>query len=215
MNAAIIFDMDGVISDTQKFHAEVESLLLKEFGIMITPDEITRNFAGVADDAMFKQIFTANKICNNPPIDKIVMKKWDIMTDISRGRITAIPFAIELIQSLSGAGFKLAIASASTNEFIKEVLSELKLEKYFDANVSAQEVEHGKPAPDVFLLAAERLGVDPSESVVIEDGRSGMIGAAAAGMKVVGLVDDIRADYPANLLVSSLGDLTAQRLRCL
>lgn len=205
--------MDGVVSDTQKFHAEVESLILKSFGATMSPDDITKRYAGVADGVMFKEIFAEQGVKNHPPIDEIVMQKWDKMATVAFGRITAIPHAIELIEDLKNDGFKLAIASASTHKFINEVLSELRLTSIFDTIVSAQEVAHGKPAPDVFLLAAKRLGVAPSNSVVIEDGRSGMIGARAAGMKVIGLVDDVSADYPATLLVTSLAELSAKKIR--
>lgn len=203
---AIIFDMDGVISDTQKFHAEVESLLLKDFGILMAPDEITKMYAGVADEEMFMELFEKHGIRVNSVKD-IVLRKWDLISQIAKGRITAIPHAVKLIDSLKTQGFKLAIASASTKAFINEVLEALEIRKYFDALVSGQEVKHGKPAPDIFLLAAKRLNVQPEEAVVIEDGRSGMIGASAANMKSIGLVEDIAAGYPATKLVSSLGEV--------
>lgn len=203
---AVIFDMDGVVSDTQKFHAEVESLLLKEFGIHMEPDEITRIYSGVADEKMFAELFEKHNV-KVASVADVVFRKWDLMRQVASGRITPIPHAVELIQQLKKEGFKLAIASASTKAFINEVMEALNIREYFDTIVSAQEVQHGKPAPDIFLLAAKRLGVQPEESVVIEDGRSGMIGATAANMKSIGLVTDIMADYPATKLVSSLQDV--------
>lgn len=213
MKSAIIFDMDGVVSDTQKFHAEAESAILSDYGIQMKPDEITERYAGVADDKMFQEIFEENGIKEYPPLDKIVFQKWDIMATIAYGRITPIPHAIELIYKLKRDNFKLAIASASTTLFINKVLNELEIKDNFDAIVSAQEVEHGKPAPDIFLLAASRLGVSPEDSVVIEDGRSGMIGAKEAGMKCIGLVSDAKADYPATRCVSSLSEITIDVLQ--
>jgi HAD superfamily hydrolase (TIGR01509 family) len=206
---AIIFDMDGVISDTQKFHAEVESLLLKTFDIDMKPEEITKIYAGVADEKMFAQIFKNHGI-KVDSVEKIVFKKWDLMRKVAHGKITEIPHAVELIQTLKKNGFKLAIASASTKAFINEVLLSLNISKYFDTIVSAQEVQNGKPSPDIFLLAAQKLGIQPEEAVVIEDGKSGMIGATAANMKSIGLVTDVNADYPATQLVSSLDEITIE-----
>jgi len=204
---AIIFDMDGVVSDTQKFHAEVESLVLKDFGIIMTPQEITETYAGIADEKMFAEIFEKYGVSVDL-VGDAVLKKWDLMGKTASGRITGIPYAVSLIQSLKKNGFKLAIASASRKSFINEVMEALSIADCFDTLVSTQEVQYGKPAPDIFLLAAERLGIQPEEAIVIEDGRSGMIGASAANMKSIGLVADLTVDYPATKLVLSLGDVT-------
>ena len=82
----------------------------------------------------------------------------------------------------------------------------------FDSVVSAREVERGKPDPAIFLLAAERLETVPEQCVVIEDGRSGMIGAQAANMKAIGLVTDASDTYPADLIVTSLQQVSVQTI---
>ncbi len=86
--------------------------------------------------------------------------------------IKPIPYALELIQSLYNSDFILAIASGSPRHFIEHVMQALSLEKYFAAYVSADEVEYGKPAPDVFLEAASRAHIDTSKCLIIEDARS-------------------------------------------
>ncbi len=209
MRQAVIFDMDGVVSDTQKFHAEAERLILQNYGIVMNPEDITKRFAGVSDDVMFEEIFEQYGVKVNS-VGAIVSAKWNLMGDIAKDSIKPIPYAPELIHNLRENGLLLAIASASTEKFIQEVLSELALTACFDAIVSSQEVTNGKPAPDIFLLAAKRLHVKPKHCVVIEDGRSGMIGAAKAGMKCIGLINDQHADYPADKLISSLVDIRAQ-----
>jgi len=203
---AVIFDMDGVISDTQKFHSEVEALLLKNLGITMTPETISQTYAGVTDERMFSELFAKHGV-PVATVKDVVSKKWDLIHELARGKITAVPFVIPLIRTLKKSGFKLAIASASTATFINEVVAALDIGKYFDAIVSAQEVQHGKPAPDIFLLAAQRLDVEPQAIVVIEDGKSGMVGATAAQMKSIGLVVDTSDDYPATKLVSSLSEI--------
>jgi HAD superfamily hydrolase (TIGR01509 family) len=203
---AVIFDMDGVVSDTQSFHVEIESALLKEFGIDMKPDVITQRYAGVPDEVMFEELFSQNGISLDKVPD-VVRKKLNLMNNTTKGRIKAIPHVIDLIHTLKDHDFKLAIASSATKAFIHEVINSLELVDYFDTLVSSYDVEHGKPAPDIFLFAAKQLHVKPEEAIVIEDGRSGMIGATAANMKSIGLVRKVNDDYPATKLVSSLKDV--------
>lgn len=92
-------------------------------------------------------------------------------------------------------------------EFVRLVLYKLGLADKFNQIVSADEVEHGKPAPDIFLLAAKRLNKSAEECIVIEDGISGMEAAKAAGMKCIGLVEDLDKKYPTNILVTELGEV--------
>lgn len=209
---AVIFDMDGVISDTQKYHAQVESQLLRGVGINMAPEEITRQYAGVSDEKMFSEIFSQHNVKNNN-IHQLILEKWGLMEKMSAGKLKPIPYAIELINRLKQNRFKLAIASASTKDFIKYVLRALNIKDQFEIIVSAQEVKHGKPAPDIFLLAIRRLSVNVDEVVVIEDGKSGMIGAHKAGIKCIGLVQDIIEDYPADILVTSLGQVSIESIQ--
>jgi beta-phosphoglucomutase family hydrolase len=216
LKEAVIFDMDGVISDTQKLHAEAESCLLRDrFNISITPVEITDRFAGVRDSVMFEQILVENGIpFNLSQVSQLMIEKWDAMYTITaKTPVEPIPHALELIAHLRENNFKLAIASASNRLFIEYVIDSLDIRDNFDTFVSSQEVENGKPAPDVFLKAAEILGVKPECCVVIEDGRSGMIGAHCAGMKCIGLV--AKKDYSewcADLLVTSLSEIQADTI---
>lgn len=206
MKQAIIFDMDGVISDTQRFHSEVESKLLQRFLITLSAEEITSKYAGFSDEDMFTEIFKKHNITVNN-LEEIILEKWRLMKEIAYGQVAAIPHAIYLISHLKAQGFKLAIASGSTLSFINYVVDSLNIKSMFNALVSAQEVKHGKPAPDVFLKAAEKLMVEPHNCVVIEDGHSGMIAAARAGMKCIGLVPDMKTKCPADLLVTSLAQI--------
>jgi HAD superfamily hydrolase (TIGR01509 family) len=205
----VIFDMDGVISDTQNLHSLAESEFLSSLGIQIHPDEITARFAGVGDHKMFTTIFAEHKISH--PIEKIVQQKWNRMADlVNEVGIKAVPYVIDLIEQLYGNGFRLAIASGSPRSFINNVVEKLALQKYFSATVSSEEVPHGKPAPDVFLEAARRAHISTTECVIIEDGISGMQAAARANIPCIGLVTNADKDYPATLVVQSLKDVTIE-----
>jgi beta-phosphoglucomutase-like phosphatase (HAD superfamily) len=179
----IIFDMDGVISDTQKYHALAESKLLEKYGIFLEPAVITKRFAGVSDDEMFEIIFSEeNK--KMPNLEKIVKDKWSIMTNVVND-VEPMPFVVDLIKDLKRHNFLLAVASSSPKMFIEKVLNNLGITPYFNVLVSADEVNNGKPAPDIFLKAANSLGVSPNSCLVIEDGESGIIGAVKAGMATI------------------------------
>ncbi len=203
--------MDGVISDTQELHAEVESALLAEHGITMTPEEITREYAGIPDHTMFRELFERHAV-HTCSVEDAVRTKWGRMHRAKNNRIVPIPYAITLIKNLKREGFKLAIASASPKVFIEEVLRTLRIFSNFDVVVSAYEVPKGKPAPDIFLFAAAQLGVAPREAVVIEDGRSGMVGARVAGMACIGLIPGGTGDFPATILVSSLSEIHASMI---
>jgi beta-phosphoglucomutase family hydrolase len=201
---AMIFDMDGVISDTQGIHAKTESELLKSYGIAMHADEITRRYAGVGDEEMFREIFSrAQK--EIPEIKRLVETKWRIMDELVRGNVKEIPGTREFIERLENLGLPLAVGSASRLAFMELVLAELGLRNRFCVIASAEEVEKGKPEPDLFLLVANRLSVEPENCVVIEDAVSGMIAAKRAKMQCIGLVrDQNEQNYPADLIVTDL-----------
>lgn len=208
---AVIFDMDGVISDTQVIHARFESELFRRHGIEISPEEMSDRYAGVSGRVYFKSEFDRHGI--DADIDALVEEKWAMLADLDDDDIVAVPGSVELIGSLKDGGFRLAVASASRRVFVERVLSVLGVLDSFDAIATSQEVEHGKPDPGVFLLAAERLGAKPADCVVIEDGKNGMVAARRAGMKCIGLVPDTDHEkYPADLLVPGLDDLTVDRI---
>lgn len=206
---AVIFDMDGVISDTQNMHAAVEEKMLNERGINISADEITKRFAGVSGKEMFSAIFS--KYGKEADIDELVQEKRERVFEAAKGNIKEIPGTREFIEFLFKRNIPLAVASASRHKFIDLVLSELGLKDRFKTVVSSEDVKKGKPAPDIFLLAAEKMGVDPKKCIVVEDGVSGMIAARSAGMKCIGLVrEDAFMGYPADLIVRDLRDVPSK-----
>jgi len=206
--------MDGVISDTQVIHSQVESDLLKEYGLDIHPDEITKKYAGTTSYQMFPHVFqTFEK--EMPPIEEMVSKKRERIDKAVRGAVREVPGTRDFINFLKLQNMPTAVASASRLSFIDLVLSELDLKDKFNAIASSEEVRMGKPEPDVFLLAAERLGASPKECLVIEDGIHGMVAARKAGMYCVGLVRDDDHDinvYPADILVKDLREVRLEDL---
>jgi HAD superfamily hydrolase (TIGR01509 family) len=202
--SAVIFDMDGVLSDTQSLHAFVEAELFAERGITITPQEITAQYAGVADADFFRAVL-GNDLADRT-LDALIREKWQRMMARSAG-IQPIEGAVELVGALAAGGTPLAVASSSPLPFIDHVLDALDIAGSFRVRASAEEVPRGKPAPDVFLLAARRLRVEPARCTVIEDALAGMQAAARAGMRCIALVADPSREVPADLRVSALREL--------
>lgn len=200
--------MDGVISDTQQANSELESLFLKKHGVEMSAEELIRDYAGIPERVCAEIIF--KKYSKEVDLDKFVETKLAALTDFCRGRILPIEGALDLIKNLKANNFKLAIASSSKPEFIDLVLSELKIKDKFDAITAGTEVKLGKPNPDIFLLAAQKLGADPAECAVIEDAKHGVAAAKRAGMKCVWLNSSDQpgqSEYQADIIVKSLKEL--------
>ncbi|MFH1229333.1 MAG: HAD family phosphatase [Candidatus Aenigmatarchaeota archaeon] len=211
MIRAIIFDMDGVISDTQKLHARVEERLLGKHGIRIKAKYITENFSGVPTRDFFQDLFKEHNITAD--VDSVIKEKWKEMAADAKSGVSAIHGAVELIDKLKIQGFKLGVASSSCRKYVDIVLSKLKVKEKFDVIVTMEDVKHGKPNPEIFLLAARKLRVLPKNCIVIEDGISGIIAAKKAGMKSIAFVKAtaIRSKYPADMIVDDLKLLVTEK----
>ncbi len=204
----IIFDMDGVISDTQKLHSQAESDILAQYGVSLTPAEISRRYSGVKTSEFMADLLKGQK--DTVDMAALMENKRAQMNKLASGGIDPIPGIFELLAYLKNCHMKIGLASASGRGFIDLVLDHLNIRSYFDAITSAEEVSQGKPAPDIFLLAAKKLELQPGDCIVIEDGISGMTAAKKAGMKSVGLVPkDTDIEYPADVIINSLDEFPA------
>lgn len=207
---AVIFDLDGTVADTQWIHADIEVELLAEYGILKCSEELTVRFSGVSLQETFRAIFAeACVLC--PDLDEMSERKMR-MLHARASEFRPMPGILELTESLMRRRIPLAIASASRLVTIELVLESLKIRNRFRVITSTKEVDKdkGKPAPDVFLLAAKRLEVPPRNCVVIEDGVSGMMGAKAAGMRCIALWQHPRRQLPVNLVVTDIREIPNQ-----
>jgi HAD superfamily hydrolase (TIGR01509 family) len=211
MIKGIIFDMDGVISDTQKFHSQVESELLARYGIQIPPPEITRRYAGVRTVEFFDQLLKNQK--SEYDLNSLVEEKWATMEKLASLSVEVIDGSLDLIKRLSAAGYALAVASSSNSEYVRHVLTTLGVITYFSNIVAGDMISRGKPDSESFLLAATKINIIPEQCLVIEDGISGMKAAARAGMKCIGLVANYSRDYPTEYQVTSLAEITPAYLK--
>jgi len=202
MIKAIIFDMDGVISDTQGIHAKIESKILSMNGIKISPEYITKHFAGIKTEVFLKEILKTKNV--KADLNYLLKYKWREMRRQVKN-IKEIEGAKNLIKYFYKRDYILAVASSSNKKFIKSVLKKLKILKYFKVIISSDEVKNSKPNPEIFLLVSKKLLIQPNNCLVIEDGIAGMKAAKKAKMKCIGLIDNKNhSKYPTNLLVKKL-----------
>ena len=206
MIKGIIFDMDGVISDTQKLHSLVECELLNRHSIDITPEEITGKYAGVRTKEFFDVLL--GRCGQEYDLEELIKEKWIKMEKLADESVDEMPGSIELIKMFHKKGIPLAVASASNLKYVRSVLGTLKVADYFHSVFGGDMVSKGKPDPEIFLLAASKINIRPENCLVVEDGVSGMIAAKSANMKCIGLVQDRNKEYPTKNLIASLSEIT-------
>lgn len=193
MLKAVIFDMDGVISDSERLYVGIKNEALAHFGIKDVPYEYHMQFMGTTHAHQWKVMrkdFHREDVSVEEYLDLLYKIKERVFNEAGVGPIHGV---IEFIYALKDSGYPIAVASSGTLEEIRHMLKSLGILEQFDALSSGWEVEHSKPAPDVFLNAAQKLGIEPKDCIVIEDAPNGAIGAKAAGMYCLGFRN---ADFP-------------------
>lgn len=183
MIKAVLFDMDGVIAETEHVHVEAEKQTLLKYGVQITEDELHR-YTGTTAKQMFMELIAKYKL--DTTFEKIFKEKEEIMFKLLEIDTQPVKGVIELISKLKEKHVKLAVASSSHRRLVRYVLRKLEITRLFDSIISAEDVAHGKPNPEIFLMSAKRLKVSPTECLVVEDAKLGVEAAKEAGMKCLG-----------------------------
>lgn len=184
---AVIFDMDGVLVDSQPYHFKADIDTMAEYGV-IKDQKFYESFAGtLTADRMrtLKEMFGLDV-----PVEEMTIKRENMILDImGKEDIKPVSGIQEFLRSIKEKGLTTAVASSSDYKLINLILDRLKIAQYFDSVTSGSDVKRGKPSPDVFLLAAERIGIEPAECLVVEDSENGVKAAKAAGMKALGYIN--------------------------
>lgn len=184
---AVIFDMDGVLVDSQPYHFKADIDTMAEYGV-IKGQKFYESFAGtLTADRMrtLKEMFGLDV-----PVEEMTIKRENMILDImGKEDIKPVSGIPEFLRSIKEKGLTTAVASSSDYKLINLILDRLKIAQYFDSVTSGSDVKRGKPSPDVFLLAAERIGIEPAECLVVEDSENGVKAAKAAGMKALGYIN--------------------------
>ena len=179
---AVIFDMDGVLADSEPLYLQGINEVLKDFGLAIT-EEDHNELLGAAVGPTWDFVF--EKYSPPASYDECVARYDQTMVRLLSRPRDPLPGVRELLSELTRRGIPRALASSSWPNWVKALLESTGLDGCFDVTVSSTAVENGKPAPDIFLYTAKALHVEPSQCIVLEDSRTGVLAAKAAGMYTV------------------------------
>jgi HAD superfamily hydrolase (TIGR01509 family) len=206
---AVVFDMDGVLLASEEVWDAVREKYVRERGGRYD-EQIQRAMMGMSSHEWSRFLHDEAGVPESAEeIDAEVVQR---MLDAYREHLPLIPGAVAAVRRLAES-FPLGLASSSNRELIDNALELAGLSQSFSATVSSEEVAHGKPAPDVYLEAARRLGVEPTRCTAVEDSHGGIRSAKNAGMRVVAIPNptyppDDEALALADVVIRSLDELT-------
>lgn len=207
---AVLFDMDGLMVDTESLSTEAFINSAKAQGYNMTKEE-TLKVLGFTKANIYQfwiDYFQGTNVDGKKLVDDHYEYIENVLYTVGPEKM---PFVEELLKYLKENNYKIAVASSSDTADIKNNLEKTKLEKYIDEIASGAEVENGKPAPDVFLLAAKRLGVDPKDCLILEDSKAGIKAGKASGAMVFMVPDmftvDKECEDTADRILTNLGEV--------
>lgn len=207
---AVLFDMDGLMVDTESLSTEAFINSAKAQGYNMTKEE-TLKVLGFTKANIYQfwiDYFQGTNVDGKKLVDDHYEYIENVLYTVGPEKM---PYVEELLKYLKENNYKIAVASSSDTADIKNNLEKTKLEKYIDEIASGAEVENGKPAPDVFLLAAKRLGVDPKDCLILEDSKAGVKAGKASGAMVFMVPDmftvDKECEDTADRILTNLGEV--------
>ncbi len=201
---AVIWDLDGTLIDSAAYHWEAWQAAMASENFLITYDQYVADF-GKRNDEILRGRVGAD--LPDAEIARISLAKEENYRRLARTKgLELLPGAAYWLERLKSDGWMQALATSAPKGNIDAVFVALGIEKFFDAVISSEEVKAGKPAPDVFLAAAEKLKVAPERCIVIEDAPAGIEAARRAGMKSIGVLTTHR-ELSADWVVARLDEL--------
>jgi HAD superfamily hydrolase (TIGR01509 family) len=208
---AVIFDLDGVLADSELWWNEIDAQLLREYGVPYH-GEYHRSVLGVSYRLAVE--FYKKTFAILSPAEEIMKRRAEIATEFFARRIGLFPSASQVLAELREMDLRLALATSSVSASARPFLDRHELTSYFAVIITGEEVPRGKPAPDIYLRAAEKLGLPAEQCVVVEDALSGIAAAKAARMQVAAIPDQRFVDRhayegEADYLLDTLAELPA------
>lgn len=192
MIKGVLFDMDGVLLDSEEFMCEAAMRMFAEKGLLVKKEDFLP-FTGTGENRYLGGV--AEKYGFDLDLEKDKARAYGIYAEITPGKLVPLPGVHEFIQRCRGRSLQLAVATSADRVKMEINLAALNLaEGTFDQTVNGLEVERRKPFPDIYLEAALRLGIKPGECLVVEDAVSGIQAAKAAGCKCLALTTSFPAD---------------------
>lgn len=203
----VIFDCDGVLVDSERLVVDIDVLAVRQLGWDITREEVIELFVGKSEADMRREI--------EEHIGRTLSEDWDAAWHAEYRRVLdeelhPVPGVVDAVRAIATDGFATCVASSGSHEKMSRTLAKVGLWDFFAGRIfSAGDVEHGKPAPDLFLYAAERMGFPAADCVVVEDSRYGVSAATAAGMAVVGYAGGITPRHHLEAADRVITDMSA------
>ena len=205
IECAVLWDVDGTLIDSEEYHWQAWHATVSAKGYSFTRDQFKATF-GWRNDAILRMLL--GPTLSTDEADRIADDKEVRYRElIARHGIELLPGVRQWLDRFKALGWKQGIASSAPRANLAAILHAAQLENEFEISVSAEDVAHGKPDPQVFLIAAERLGVPPKHCLVIEDSPAGIEAAQRAGMRSIG-VGLKQAALQADRIVQGLDELT-------
>ncbi len=214
MLRAVIFDMDGVLIDSEPFHLIVNEKIFANLGINLSEDEYL-SFIGTTHKDMWTTIKNRYNLPQGVP-ELVNMQVSGNIEYIKNEEIEEINGITNLLSKIKSENIKIGIASSSPTEVIELVTNKLGIRDYFSSIVGGEKIKKGKPAPDIFLKAAKCLNAKPSDCIVIEDSKNGVQAAKTAGMKCVGFKNPNSGNQDltkSDLIIYNYDSLNVKTLR--
>lgn len=192
MIKAVLFDMDGVLVDSEEFICKAAIAMFKERGVLVQPSDFLP-FVGSGENRYIGGVAAKYNVIAN--IEEMKARTYAIYENITHGKLQPLEGVLEFIERCRKKGLKTAVATSADKVKMEVNLREIGLSaETFDATVNGLEVERKKPFPDIFEIAAYKLGVNPSECLVVEDAINGVEAAKAAGARCLGLTTSFTAE---------------------
>ena len=204
----VIWDLDGVLIDTGEYHRRSWNDLGEREGFVMS-DELFKSTFGMQNYQIIPMLFARS--LSEEEVGQLGERKEERYRELISGELKILAGVRELLEGLREAGFRMAIGSSTPRKNLEFMLEHLPVGEYFDEYVCGEDVRRGKPAPDTFLKATEKLGLEADKCVVIEDAPAGVKAGKSAGMKVIGVTNTVRAEelVMADLVTDSLAKISA------
>jgi HAD superfamily hydrolase (TIGR01509 family) len=185
MIKGVLFDMDGVLADSEQFICKAAIIMFSEIGLKVQPEDF-KPFVGTGENRYIGGV--AEKYNLKVDIEKVKARTYEIYQKIIKGKLKSLPGARDFVDYCRERGFKIAVATSADTVKMEANLREIGIPaSTFNATVNGVDVENKKPFPDIYLKSAEKIGLKPEECLVIEDAVSGIKAAKAAGCKCLAL----------------------------
>ena len=215
MIQTVIFDMDGVIIDSEPVYFKIDKQMFEELNIDVSFEEHC-SYVGTSSQNMWDTIIKKHGIANQPR--ELMRKEYNLYMDylVNASDLQPIDGVLELINDLHKNNFRLILASSSRMETINIILKKFKLSDLFMAKISGSDLVHSKPHPEIFLSAARLMRSEAKDCVVIEDSKNGVAAAKAAGMKCIGFLNPSSGDQnlkSADLIIRSFDEVNADLIK--